>query len=50
MLFEHLGQEDVARRTRAALVRALRSDVRTRDLGGSASTDEFADQIIEELG
>ncbi|UCF20042.1 MAG: NAD-dependent isocitrate dehydrogenase [Gemmatimonadota bacterium] len=49
MLLEHAGQEQVAERTRAALVAALRSDSRTRDLGGAASTRDFAGRIIKEL-
>ncbi|UCC73488.1 MAG: NAD-dependent isocitrate dehydrogenase [Gemmatimonadota bacterium] len=49
MLFDHVGQSEVAARTREALVSALGSDVRTRDLGGTATTQEFADKIIGEL-
>jgi len=49
MMFEHIGQHEVGARVRTGLVEALRSDVRTPDLGGSASTREFADQIIREL-
>ncbi len=49
MMFEHIGQPDVAARVNEGLVAALSSEVRTRDLGGTASTREFADQIIKEL-
>jgi isocitrate dehydrogenase (NAD+) len=49
MMFEHIGQPGVGAQVRAALVEALGSDVRTPDLGGSASTREFADQVIREL-
>ncbi len=49
MLLEHIGQQDVAANVRRALVDALNSDIRTPDLGGSASTTEFADKVIEEL-
>jgi isocitrate dehydrogenase (NAD+) len=49
LMFEHIGQPEVAARVRAGLVVALTSDVLTPDLGGSASTMEFADQIIREL-
>lgn len=49
MLLEHLGLGDAAQRVRRALVLALKSDVRTADLGGSASTSEFVDRIIKEL-
>ncbi len=49
MLLEHVGQDEVAGRVRGALTRALNSDTRTRDLGGDASTSEFADKVIEEF-
>ncbi len=49
LLFDHLGQAEVAERVRGALVSALRSDVRTLDLGGSATTAEFEDQIMNEM-
>jgi isocitrate dehydrogenase (NAD+) len=49
MLLDHIGQPGVAERIRDALSAALRGDVRTRDLGGKATTREFADKIIEEL-
>jgi isocitrate dehydrogenase (NAD+) len=49
MLLEHIGQPEVAGRIRDALLAALQGDVRTRDLGGTATTQEFADRIIEEL-
>ena len=50
MMFDHLGQPRVAARVRAALVAALQSDVRTPDLQGSATTAEFVDQIVREIG
>ncbi len=49
MLLEHVGQDEVAGRVRGALTRALNSDTRTRDLGGDASTSEFADKVIGEF-
>jgi isocitrate dehydrogenase (NAD+) len=49
LMLEHLGQAEVAERVRRALVSTLRSEVRTRDLGGSASTREFADRVVKEL-
>ena len=49
LLFDHLGQAEVAERVRVALVAALRSDVRTLDMGGSATTAEFEDQIMNEM-
>ncbi|MEO8672674.1 MAG: isocitrate dehydrogenase [Tahibacter sp.] len=46
----HLGMEDKAQRIRAA-IRAviLRKDRVTPDLGGTGSTDGFADALVEEL-
>src|SRR5438477_8349192 len=50
MLLEHLGQGERAQRIRSALEATLREGrVVTRDLGGSASTDEFTDAIIARL-
>jgi isocitrate dehydrogenase (NAD+) len=49
MMFDHIGQPQVAARVRAALVAVLQSDVRTPDLRGSATTAEFADHIMKEL-
>ena len=49
MLFEYMGRPEVGSRTREALVAALQGGVRTRDLGGTASTREFADSVMEEL-
>jgi tartrate dehydrogenase/decarboxylase/D-malate dehydrogenase len=49
MLLDHIGQGEAAGRVRAGLLAALRGDVRPRDLGGQATTQEFTDRIIEEL-
>ena len=49
MLFEHIGQTDVAQRVREALFAVLRSELRTVDLGGSASTTEFVDELIRKF-
>lgn len=49
MLFDHIGQPQVAARVQTALVAVLQSEVRTPDLGGSATTAEFANQIVKEL-
>jgi isocitrate dehydrogenase (NAD+) len=46
LMMEHLGRDHVAARVRSALVDALRSDVRTADLGGSATTREFTSRIL----
>jgi isocitrate dehydrogenase (NAD+) len=52
MLLDHVGQEDVAARIRSALIACLRDcppDRKTRDLGGSAGTQEFADEMLTHL-
>src|SRR5436190_15340362 len=47
MLLEHLGQGERAVKVRRALEHVIREGKTvTRDLGGSASTDEFSDTII----
>ena len=51
MLCDHIGQSDVAARVRAAFERTVREGrARTRDLGGTASTDEFTTAVIGALG
>jgi isocitrate dehydrogenase (NAD+) len=50
MLLEHLGQGERAVTVRRALESVVREGKTvTRDLGGSASTDEFTDAIIARL-
>ena len=50
MLLEHIGERERADRIRAALDRVLAAGVvRTRDLGGTASTTEFTDAICKEI-
>jgi isocitrate dehydrogenase (NAD+) len=50
MLLEHLGQGERALRVRRALESVIREGKTvTRDLGGTASTDEFTDAIIARL-
>ena len=50
MLLDHIGESDRARRIRAALDRVLAArNVRTRDLGGTATTTEFTDAICREI-
>src|SRR5207253_3401581 len=50
MLLEHLGHGDSAVKVRRALEAVVREGKTvTRDLGGSASTDEFSDAIIARL-
>jgi isocitrate dehydrogenase (NAD+) len=50
MMLEHLGDADRATRIREAFESTIREGVvLTRDLGGSASTDEFTDAVIAKL-
>jgi isocitrate dehydrogenase (NAD+) len=50
MMLDYLGEHEAAARIRAALGRVLaQGAVRTRDLGGSASTSEFAVAIVHAL-
>ena len=50
MMLDHVGRQDLARRLREAIDRTLNEDkVRTRDLGGTASTEQFAQAIIGRL-
>jgi isocitrate/isopropylmalate dehydrogenase len=51
MLLDHVGQRQAGDRIRAALHRVVRSSgPRTRDMGGSAGTEAYADAIIAALG
>jgi isocitrate dehydrogenase (NAD+) len=50
MMLEHLGEGAASARIRAALDRVLTDGVvRTRDLGGTATTTEFTDAICRQL-
>lgn len=50
LLLEHLEEDAAAARLRAALDAVLEAgEVRTRDLGGQASTAEFTDAVIKAL-
>ena len=50
MLLDYIGEAALATRIREALSRVLtRGAVRTRDLGGTASTTEFTDAVCREL-
>jgi isocitrate dehydrogenase (NAD+) len=51
MMLEYLGDADRAARIRDAFETTVRDGVTlTRDLGGTASTDEFTDAVIAKLG
>ncbi|MEO7083794.1 MAG: isocitrate/isopropylmalate family dehydrogenase [Gemmatimonadaceae bacterium] len=50
MLLEHVGDLDRAKRIRTALETTIQEgQTVTRDLGGTASTDEFTDAVIAKL-
>ena len=50
LMLDHIAETAAAERIRAALTRVLAAgQVRTRDLGGSASTTEFTDAICREI-
>ena len=50
MMLEHIGERAAADRIRGALGRVLADGaVRTRDLGGQASTTEFTDAVCREI-
>lgn len=50
MMLKYIHEREAANRIRQALDRVLlRGEVRTRDLGGQATTTEFTDAIIKEL-
>lgn len=50
MMLEHVGEHEHAERLRTALYATINTDgVRTGDLGGKASTEAFADAVIQRL-
>jgi isocitrate dehydrogenase (NAD+) len=50
LMLDHIGESSAARRIEAALARVLATPERTtRDLGGKASTTEFAHAIVQAL-
>jgi isocitrate dehydrogenase (NAD+) len=51
LMVEYMGQHKVGRRVRDAITEVLSAGrVRTGDLGGTASTDEFTEAIIDAMG
>jgi isocitrate dehydrogenase (NAD+) len=51
MMLDHVGHQDRAKRIRRAIDQVLREDnVRTGDLGGKATTRQFAEAIVRRLG
>ena len=50
LMLEHLGEADAARAVMRAIEDVCRDGIRTRDLGGSASTSEVGDAVAERVG
>ncbi|MDX2206553.1 MAG: isocitrate/isopropylmalate family dehydrogenase [Gemmatimonadales bacterium] len=51
LMLEHLGEDALGSRVRRAIIATIVADeVRTRDLGGSASTQEFGDAVARRVG
>jgi isocitrate dehydrogenase (NAD+) len=51
LMLGHIGELSAAERLEEAINRVIeRGDARTGDLGGSATTEQFADAVIAELG
>jgi isocitrate dehydrogenase (NAD+) len=49
LMLRHIGEGAMADRIMKAVVATLASGVRTRDLGGTATTTEYADAICQQL-
>ena len=49
LMLEHLGQDGAARRLIAAFDCALADGVRTADLGGTATTLDFTEAVLDRL-
>jgi len=50
MMLRHIGEQSVAQRIETALTEVYREgNVRTRDLAGTASTDDFASALSKKL-
>jgi tartrate dehydrogenase/decarboxylase/D-malate dehydrogenase len=50
MMLEHLGEVAAAAELTTAVDSVLRSGVRTRDLGGTAGTQDVSDEVLRVLG
>ncbi len=49
LMLEHLGEEEAAAAIVGAIERSLQEGIKTKDLGGSASTGDVADAVIANL-
>jgi tartrate dehydrogenase/decarboxylase/D-malate dehydrogenase len=50
MMLDHAGYPDAGTRVLGALEETLASGTKTRDLGGTATTDEMTDAVVQRLG
>jgi tartrate dehydrogenase/decarboxylase / D-malate dehydrogenase len=50
MMLDHAGFPEAGARILSALEETLASDTKTSDLGGTATTDEMADAVVQMLG
>jgi tartrate dehydrogenase/decarboxylase/D-malate dehydrogenase len=50
LMLEYMGYPDAGARILTALEETLATDTKTRDLGGTASTDEVTDSVVRKLG
>ena len=51
LMLRHIGEREAADRIEKALFAVfIEGQVRTRDIGGTAKTAEFADAIIQKMG
>ncbi len=51
MMLKHIGESEAANKMESAMMEVYREGItRTRDLGGEASTAEFATAVIEKIG
>jgi isocitrate dehydrogenase (NAD+) len=50
MMLDHIGEQDRAHRIRQAIADVIvRENLRTRDLGGTASTEEFGRAVARRV-
>ena len=49
MMLDHAGYPDAGTRVLSALEATLASGMKTRDLGGTATTDEVADAVVQKF-
>src|SRR5918992_3464411 len=51
LMLRHLGERDAAQRIESAMLKVFNEGkVRTRDVGGTSRTDEFAQAVIQAMG